>query len=570
MTNPGSPVDPAQRKERKRAIDRLHVATRQAGRLDTAADLAAIAAPWKRLGVPAGSLAALLATLRDLADAIRRAATDFPDAPLPLAAIVHLRDALAGDPADELPAAIRDLLWVIPCTDQDAVVRGLQSADLQLDDLEMVPDDVGAALRALREDDLTAIDASTFHHDLGQQWRRFADAALALSGRKPKNVARFFDAAPLPVVDAYLDKPQEPPRLGLWADRIPQEERYLTARTRPAALEDADLIALGWWDEYHRRRLAQGLPYELPPGIGPSELYSLLDQARAGDPSVLGRLAELLPAENAAVVRELVGSARSGKWPAAFYDWPAAFYDDHALWLLMARLLPANVVLAPKGVGFRRWAGLRRAYDMTVDGKLDEARAQVLAFGRPSAVLTPVQREIFNLKAYILSVGPPGEGFDEAINLLGRISKSPVAAANLELLRRRRDTGDGVARNPYFTLGVRHGAPAAEWRKAWRVIRTRHKDAADIVVQANKAKDLIEKLEREGSDGQGEVFVAPLDRESIAPLVTELSPLLMPGPQALPRRTTQQDLDAAMAALRSAALKELLPTLNTRVGRTSP
>ena len=419
------------------------------------------------------------------------------------------------------------------------------------------------ALRILAYADVSSIDPDTLSGDWGPAWRRFADMVLISHDRQPKDPHGFASLAPLPAVDAYIDLAPDAVQLSWWSGRPAEERLYLAARTRPGGLSDADLAALGWWDEYHRRRLARGLPYRAGEDAG-SELYRLLDAVVSGDVTVLRRLEERLPKGNAAVLRRLHAGAEKG-------DWPAEFDDDRGLWLLMLRLWAPEEVIGPARSAFHRWAAFRRAYDLTLNRSFGMAWSQIATFTAQSRPATRLQKEIENLRAYLTLVrSPSAAAMQQATTVLGGIRGYTVAKCNLELVRRQSQLTTNDRRpweNPYLVLGVDHGASPEVWKQAWRRTRTEKAHDIDQLSRVNEAKDMIMTLERDGTNGWGRVFILPLDGKTLRPYTEHVSRHLLPGPHPYPNRTCHL-LGQAVEQLRSEAIRELLRRRS--VGSTAP
>ena len=120
----------------------------------------------------------------------------------------------------------------------------------------------------------------------------------------------------------------------------------------------------------------------------------------SGDVTVLRRLEERLPKGNAAVLRGLHAGAERG-------DWPAEFDNDRGLWLLMLRLWAPEGIIRPARSAFHRWAAFRRAYDLTLNGSFGTAWSQIAAFAAQSKPATRLQKEVENLRAYLMLVRSP-------------------------------------------------------------------------------------------------------------------------------------------------------------------
>ena len=373
---------------------------------------------WRGLGVPAEAIDRVRAALRALASCTYAAAE-------PWASQV-IMDALDGWPVAGVPIAAVELLRAMQGPGPAAL-----ACELQLAGLPIVPGNALSALQSLAQPSLNSVNPDAMFAGWGPKWRCFADMALISASLKPLDPRGFVSQAPLPAVDVYVDVATELPEPHWWSNRPPEERRYLTARTRPVQLHEEDLAALGWWEEFHRRRYAQGLPYRAQEG-GDSELFRLLDAAASGEISVLDRLTELLPPANAAAVRQLRAGAETAQWPIDFYS-------DRGLWLIMVRLWPPSQVIDPGRSPFHRWAAFRRAYDFTLERSFDAAWQQITAFTELSSPATSLQKEVENLRAYLTLIGSAQtDALERAISLLKGIGGSRVASKNLQWARSRR------------------------------------------------------------------------------------------------------------------------------------
>jgi hypothetical protein len=544
--------DAALRRTRAIELERVRLALRKTARQVDAIDATAELA-WQQLGVQVSSLARVRSSLYDLASAALREMPVNADQAGTIDALWVVTEALSDAPAEHVLSAVHDLLLATPGIRSATLACELQAAGLNVFSGSALP-----AVRCLAEPSLGSVDVSTLCRDWGPGWRRFADLALIITGRSPLDPGGFLSQAPVPAVDAYIETLGEPPHPEWWANRPPDERRYLAARTRPALLDADDLLALGWWEEYHRRRYIQRLSYQAEDTD--SELYRLLDAASYGDISVLDRLAELLPPDNAAVMRQLQEGAKS-------HQWPVEFYEDRGLWLIMARLWAPGDVIDPARSAFHRWVAFRRAYDLTLEWSFDAAREQIIAFGEPPKVATPFQKEVINLRAYLTMIRSADKGLDGAMALLKGICRSPQAGKNLAWLRKRKAVMVNErepAENPYLVLKVAHGAPTTEWRRSWMAIRSASKDDMNVLSAANEARDRILALERDELVDTGRVFIVPLDRQFITPHLIQPSPVLLPKSAPFPSRTDERQLSAALDKLRLEALSEFLSNANTR------
>src|SRR6185437_2034115 len=126
-------------------------------------------------------------------------------------------------------------------------------------------------------------------------------------------------------------------------------------------------------------------------------------------------------------------------------------------------------------------AAFYRAYDLTRQRNFYAAWEQAGAFGDlVSYTTTPLEKEVINLRAYLILVRHGEHSLEKAIGLLTQIGRSPAARQNLELIQKRKRATlneRGPLENPYLALGVDHGAARVEWRRAWLTARSaKHAD----------------------------------------------------------------------------------------------
>lgn len=367
------------------------------------------------------------------------------------------------------------------------------------------------ALRALAYADLRVLDPDALDGDWGSAWRRFADMVRITHGHVPEDPRDFVAHAPLPAVDAYVDLVDGEVDPSWWSGRAVEQRRYLALRTR--------------------------------------ELSHLVDAAVSGDVTVLNRLEEVLPAGNAEALRRVRACAATG-------EWSPDFYDDRGLWLLMLRLWAPTGPVSPKAGSFHRWAAFRRAYDLTLTHSYDAAWEQVSAFAVLSRPMTRLQKEVENLRAYLVLVRDgDNDPMRQAMEILRNIRDYKASSANYEMVRRRSKqtiNKRGSLENPYLVLGVEHGAQTAVWKRAWRRARAASGDDIDQLSRVNEAKDRITVRERDGAE---RMFVVPLYADTLTPYTLRASVHLPRGPFP---NGTRDSLPQAIDELRADALVELI------------
>ncbi|KWW97646.1 hypothetical protein TH66_19035 [Carbonactinospora thermoautotrophica] len=387
--------------------------------------------------------------------------------------------------------------------------------------------------------------------------------------------------APLPFVDDLIDQRIIQGDVTELIHELESTRRdYLLARLSPGKLDDDALARLGWSDEQRRRALLEG--DEVPPEPDGHDLWSALAALRDGGWSALDDLGDLVPAEDRPVVAALHQAHLSGQVDAAL----AA---DRTLWPLLESVLPEEKPIRPL-TAFHAWAGMRRAYELLVDGHAAQphnprGNPQLLnqAYAQAKLLMTRtlpkkawlLRLEAGNLLAYLLAFGSRlAEAKDLLISLREdyrngakkrMVPNTAWAAlkANLSLLNKwserqyvTREEVREEAMNPYFVLGLPHGSP--EWNRRWAQLRRSLDTDGKIVI--NRAKDRIKASAQAGRSLP--FFAVPLDMAALrAP--ENATGLLRPAPRPLPRRTDRPSPEE-QAWSRRAAATELLARLRDR------
>jgi hypothetical protein len=275
----------------------------------------------------------------------------------------------------------------------------------------------------------------------------------------------------------------------------------------------------------------------------------------SGDVSVLDRLEEVLPAGIGEAVRRIRAGATTGQWSPDFYE-------VRELWLLMLCLWSPARPISPNAGSFHRWAAFRRAYDLTLSRSYGAAWEQVSSFEALPRPATRLQKEVENLRAYLILVrDEDSEPIRQAMEILHGIRDYKADSANYELVRRqskRTRNERGTFENPYLVLGVEHGAQAAVWRRAWRRARVKSGNDIDQLSRVNEAKDRITAREQNGIEP---MFFIPLYAETLTPYTQRAWVHLPWGP--IPN-STRDSLPQAIDELRMEALLELIGTMRGR------
>lgn len=233
----------------------------------------------------------------------------------------------------------------------------------------------------------------------------------------------------------------------------------------------------------------------------------------------------------------------------------------------LLNLWDPRCVFDPGQSAFYRRLAFYRAYHLTRKHNFEAAWEQAQEFGSlASRTTTPLEKEVINLRAYLMLIRDGDTSLQRAIKALRQIDRSPIAKQNLDLLRKRKIATlneRGPIQNPYLALGVDHGARTSEWRRAWLTARSpKHQDIG-YLSDVNEARDQIMALERDGSDGAGRVFMVPLSKE-FALHVTPHAPSgrLAADQPRTPIFHNDEQAGEVTRKLGRAALHELLTTLD--------
>jgi hypothetical protein len=168
---------------------------------------------------------------------------------------------------------------------------------------------------------------------------------------------------------------------------------------------------------------------------------------------------------------------------------------------------------------------------------------------------TPKLRdEAWNMLAYLALLD---EDLDQALGALAQVGYDTQAAANADLIHRRRGVVRNLrphAANPYLELGLPH-AFEGDWKAEYRRLRQEHAEDAWEAARLNRAMKGIEQVEQ--ADDWCGLFVLPLNPSALE--YPQLPPVsLVPPLEQLSRRTPATG-DADLRAVRNRALPSLLP-----------
>ncbi|MEU8577878.1 hypothetical protein [Streptomyces asoensis] len=510
---------------------------------------------WRRAGVfGADAVRRVEGLLTDLRDARSG------DAAAPDWAMQVLTRSLAGDPAPQLPSAVRALLEHGDPHDVVTAMAVVHEAGLpwltpqgqiRLEHL-MAPEPTFVA-REMRPS-LTEDASGAFATQYSLRWDGPAGLPPAVCGR-------ILPWAPVGIVDDLIDagvvtRDDEP-----WKTRPDARERdYLRARLAPEQVDQETAEALEWQEYLRRRRFLDGEHVD-PVGAEAADLtdetgdepgddvYGLLQRAADGDASAVKGLEYALPRYLVLRLRQVQDGALTG-------NWPPNLLADRGLWPLMATLWEPKAAVSPRRSTFHALSALRHAYDSLCAGDLKRARAQVELLVEHDQGDPRQQAEAWNMSAYLALLD---ENLDGALAALRLIEKDhPRTEHNRDLLERRRTQPRNDRphpSNPYLELGLPHQSPF--WKQRYRELRREFADDREEAARLNRAMRRIQQAEQQ--EDLTDFFVLPLDADAFR-LPDDLPITLVPPIEPMPRRTAPLDPDD-VDTVRRRALVDLLPTL---------
>lgn len=328
-----------------------------------------------------------------------------------------------------------------------------------------------------------------------------------------------------------------------WKQRSdPREASYLRARLVPEAVTSEEAVELRWAESVARHAYLAGAEQ-----TGDAVLDMLIDLHRA-DRSRLFDLRAALPAQQRALLQDIIEGAQVGRWPDAVTA-------DRGLWGLLTAQWTASISsdatrarpIDPHHGDFHAWRAYCAAYERILAGDIDGAVRQTALFEGTNVSDERLSAEIDNVRAY-LAMRPDEhrhEDLGRAEEFLEGIADAHAdARSNLALVRKRRQirVNDRESwENPYFVLGLRNGD--AEWTPQWRELSRLHRDDVDALARVNQAWQRIRDSEQTAA-----FFKVPLNDDVLdAPL--HRSSALLPPLSALARRTitTADDLSFVKA-----------------------
>jgi hypothetical protein len=364
--------------------------------------------------------------------------------------------------------------------------------------------------------------------------------------------------APMSVIDDLVDHG------GLMAEDRPWEARgeadalYLRARLAPSSIGPSEGARLGWDACLRRRAFLNG---ETITRKEPEDVWDLLyDVVLDAHLPSLDALDAALPRAQQIELRNLKSGALNGQWAMETVR-------DKGLWKLMAALWQPTESVDPSRSAFHALVALRRAYDLTKSGDMEQAGRQLEAFLRKRAADSlPAESmcEAYTIAAYVAAVTSAGAGGSEKLALAEEYARKaaetggPVAERNLALVRAWRATPKnqrGAMTNPFLELGLDHAAEG--WERHCRDLFRQCENAGDQARQArvNHAEDRIHDALRHDA-GLDVFFRLPL-RISSYEMPDAVPGQLVPPLEPLARRTSLTS-GTDLETMRARAAVELL------------
>ncbi|MDX3779753.1 hypothetical protein [Streptomyces europaeiscabiei] len=467
------------------------------------------------------------------------------DAPAPDWAVETLRECLDGTPGPQLPSAVRAVLETSGLGHTVAAMTMVHDAGLPW----LTPSGqcwlehlLGSGAPTLERD-----ARPTPSEDVSGAFAvEYALRTGEFDGLTPALCARTLPWLPLGVVDDLIDAGVVTRDSAPWQLRSKDDDKqYLLARLAPEQADPRAAVAIGWEEAVERRRFLAGEDDEWREG----SRYGLLQSAADGDTSRLRELEDFLPRPLVVRLRRVQDGALTG-------NWDPDMLADLGLWRLMSALWEPKAAVNPARSAFHALVALRYAYDAICVGELKPARAQLAKLVAHEEGDVRQYDEAVNMSAYLALLD--GDLDTALITLTSIAGRHPCAAANLDLVNRRRATQRNDRQdpaNPYLELRLPHRSPF--WRQRYRDLRRESVDNRDEAARLNRAMRRIQRAEHD--EDWSDIFVLPLDHDCFAlPSVPPVT--LVPPVEPMPRRTTPED-PADLAVVRDTAVADLLPTL---------
>ncbi|MBY8844610.1 hypothetical protein [Streptomyces sp. SP2-10] len=423
--------------------------------------------------------------------------------------------------------------------------------------LEVFNDQLDDRARALVEDKPLPLLGEP-----GSMWQIYQDDRRLMETNLPAPRQRALLAKlPRPLLDDYIDEE--------WIGAVPERDgtsraAYFRARLDPTSLTDEEMDLLAWPLERERREAGPGTQ----PGRDWPQDWRLLVRLQANDAKAIAEeWTDLLPP-----AQKLLDALREVRRTGEI---PEDLVADERLWVLLERIQPS--VRSASNKKFNGWIGVRtliravrQMHRALLRGDNETAEQRKKAALTMAARLRhhsqTVRWEAQNVHAYLRA----GQEMTESLKLLEQDAegrppvRDQLGGGAVATLRKNRDFLEDrplgerdQPLNPYLVLGVPDGAD--DWKKAWRALRKELNDSGRVRI--NRAKDMIEKAERE----QQEVpwFAVPLAPHRWKdPTGTSYQLELPPEPL---QRLTEPPTDSDREWSRTEAAREIITRATERL-----
>ncbi|PWI05265.1 hypothetical protein DIZ27_40360 [Streptomyces sp. NWU339] len=471
----------------------------------------------------------------------------------------QLRKASAGSPeADSLLPAVGALLKQATPTDVLRHLRTLHAAGVEW----LTPEGTGRQAVICSTAPSLLLARSSRSLTGGPAYSLFTSVAMGGAVPVPrKMLPEVLRWAPLPVVDDLIEHGGILPEDSPWAYRADSEAVYLRARLVPGKVTRDEARALQWTSFLRRADFVSGQDLEADGSDtdGRPDVYELLLEAAVGDATRLHELDAALPEEQRIQLRNLKAGSYEG-------NWPRTFLDDRGLWALMSTLWDPDSAVDPRLSDFHAWTAIRRAYDLVIEGRVEEAGQQAAAFDRlakPGKRLPPsmpgMLPEALNIAAYAALADDDLQGAERLMERAAALRDE--ASGNLALIRVWRATPKNARdplTNPYLDLGLPHGS--ADWETRYRELVRESRFDTVKYARLNMIRGRLDEARRHET-GDGVFFRLPLDH-TVYEAPDDVPRSLVPPLEPLPRRTPAIS-GAEMEAVRACAAVEILQDFRT-------
>jgi hypothetical protein len=396
----------------------------------------------------------------------------------------------------------------------------------------------------------------------GSMWQVYQDDRRLMETNLTASRQRALLAKlPRPLLDDCIDEE--------WIGAVPERDgtsraAYFRARLDPASLTDEEMDLLAWPLERERREAGPGAE----PGRDWPQDWRLLVRLQANEAKAIAdEWTELLPP-----TQKLLDALREVRRTGEVTDDLVA---DERLWVLLERVHPR--VHSASNKKFNGWIGVRtliravrqmhRALLCGDDETAEQRRNAALTMAaRLRHHSQPVRWEAQNIQAYLRA----SQEMTESLKLLehdaeGRPPvREQLGGGAVAALRRNRSfleeqpLGErDQPLNPCLVLGVPDGAD--DWKKAWRALRKELDDSGRVRI--NRAKDMIEKAEREQREAPS--FAVPLAPHRWKDPIGTSHRLELP-PEPL-QRLTEPPTDSDREWSRTEAAREIITRATERL-----